>query len=215
MEFHGAFYDLPRTDGTGLGKPLRSTLHPRRPDIPVLLGAEGPKNVALAAEIADGWLPLFFSPSSDAFYREALAEGFARPGARRSAEDFEVAASVPMIVDDDLEKAADRIRPLLALYVGGMGAKGQNFHLDVFARMGWEGVCARVQEHYLAGHKRDAVAAIPTEMVTDVALLGPPGRIRDEVRRWEGTAVTTLLVQSTPFDGDDLAGLRAIADALL
>ena len=120
-----------------------------------------------------------------------------------------------MIVDDDLEKAADRIRPLLALYVGGMGAKGQNFHLDVFARMGWEGVCARVQEHYLAGHKRDAVAAIPTEMVTDVALLGPPGRIRDEVRRWEGTAVTTLLVQSTPFDGDDLAGLRAIADALL
>jgi F420-dependent oxidoreductase-like protein len=210
----GPHYPLPVPGGTGLGKPLRSTLHPRRTDLPIHLGAEGPKNVALAAEIADGWLPLFFSPKADEFYREALAEGFARPGARRTAADFEISASVPMIVDDDLERAADRVRPLLALYVGGMGAKGTNFHLDVFARMGWEGVCATVQDLYLEGRRAEAAAAIPLEMVDDVALVGPPARVREQVARWEQTCVTTLLVQSTPFAGSDLAGLTAIAQAL-
>lgn len=214
VEYDGEFFQLPRQGGTGLGKPLRSTIHPYRTDIPILLGAEGPKNVALAAEIADGWLPLFFSPKADPFYRAALGEGFARPGARRGPEDFEVAASVPMVVDEDLEKAADRVRPLLALYIGGMGARGTNFHLDVFARMGWEAVCDTVQEHFLAGRKRDAIAAIPTEMVEDIALIGPPARIRDRLAVWEDTVVTTLLVQGTPFNGDDLAGLRAIAEVL-
>ena len=170
-------------------------------------------DIARNAVLAAGWLPLFFSPTADGFYRDALAEGFARPGSRRTPEDFEVAASVPMVVHDDVEKAADRVRPQLALYIGG-GARGANFHLDVFARMGWEQVCARVQEHYLAGRRREAVAAIPTGLVTDVALVGPPGRIREEVARWSGTVVTSLLVQSVPFAGDDVAGLRAIADAL-
>jgi len=211
----GTHYPLPVPGGTGLGKPLRSTLHPRRVDLPIYLGAEGPKNVALAAEIADGWLPLFFSPKTDEFYRAALAEGFNRPGARCTAADFEVAASVPMIVDDDVERAADRIRPMLALYVGGMGAKDANFHLDVFARMGWESVCATVQDLYLAGRKAEAAAAIPLEMVDDVALVGPAERVREQVSQWEKTVVTTLLVQATPFAGDDLAGLRAIAEALL
>jgi F420-dependent oxidoreductase-like protein len=211
----GSHYPLPYPGGTGLGKPLRSTLHPRRADIPIYLGAEGPNNVALAAEIADGWLPLFFSPSTDQFYRDALAEGFSRPDARRRPEEFEVAATVPMIVDDDLERAADRVRPLIALYVGGMGAKGTNFHLDVFARMGWEKACAVVQEHYLAGRKNEAAAAIPTAMIDDIALVGPPARIREQITRWENTVVTTLLVQSTPFGGDDLTGLSAIAQAIL
>jgi F420-dependent oxidoreductase-like protein len=211
----GSHYPLPYPGGTGLGKPLRSTLHPRRADIPIYLGAEGPKNVALAAEIADGWLPLFFSPSADQFYRDALAEGFSRPDARRCPEEFEVAASVPMIVDDDLERAADRVRPLIALYVGGMGAKGTNFHLDVFTRMGWDKACAVVQEHYLAGRKAEAAAAIPIEMIDDIALVGPPARIREQITRWENTVVTTLLVQSTPFGGDDLTGVHAIAEAIL
>jgi F420-dependent oxidoreductase-like protein len=215
VEFDGEFYQLPYKQGSGLGKPLRSTLHPRRTDIPILLGAEGPRNVALAAEIADGWLPLFFSPKSDLFYRAALDEGFGRPGARRRPDEFEVAASVAMIVHDDIEKAADMIRPQLALYIGGMGARGTNFHLDVFARMGWESVCDTVQQHYLAGNKREAIAAIPTELVTDVALIGPPEKIRDDVARWQSTVVTSLLVQSVPFAGDDRAGLRAIAQALL
>jgi F420-dependent oxidoreductase-like protein len=215
VQFDGEFYSLPNRSGTGLGKPLRSTLHPRRRDIPIYLGAEGPKNVALAAEIADGWLPLFFSPKADGFYRAALAEGFARPGARCTAADFEVAASVPMVVGDDIEVAADKVRPLLALYVGGMGARTANFHLDVFGRMGWEAVCDKVQRLFLDGRKNEAIAAIPTEMVCDVALVGPPARIRAEVQRWSETVVTSLLVQSVPFQGQDRAGLRAIAEALL
>ncbi|HSP39218.1 MAG TPA: LLM class F420-dependent oxidoreductase [Frankiaceae bacterium] len=220
VEHTGEFYNLPFRGGTGLGKPLRSTLHPYRPDIPIFLGAEGPKNVALAAEIADGWLPLFFSPKSDAFYRAALEEGFGRPGARHGADAlasgaFDVAASVPVVVDDDLERAADRIRPVLALYIGGMGARGVNFHLDVFVRMGWEAVCEQVQDAYLAGRKNEAVAAIPTELVSDVALIGPPARIRDQLQQWDETVVSTLLVQASTFGGSSLDALHTVADVLL
>jgi len=209
VTFAGEHYQLPLQGGTGLGKPLKSTVHPLREDIPIYLGAEGPKNVALAAEIADGWLALFFSPKSDQFYRAALAEGFARDGARRTAEDFEVAASVPVIVSDDVEAAADMIRPILALYIGGMGARQANFHKDVFARMGYEALTDQVQQLYLAGDKKAATAAIPTELVEDVALIGPPAKIKDELARWEETCVTTLLVQGPPET------LPAIADVVL
>jgi F420-dependent oxidoreductase-like protein len=198
VTFDGAQYTLPYQGGTGLGKPLRSTVHPLRPDIPVYLAAEGPKNVALAAEIGDGWLPLFFSPKSDAFYRAALAEGFARPDARRTPADFEVPAFVPVVVNPDVETAADIVRPMLALYIGGMGAKDVNFHLDVFARMGHEKTCAEVQRHYLEGHRNDAIAAVPTAMVEDVALVGSPAKIRDELATWRETVLTTMLVQGPP-----------------
>ncbi|MFC5951002.1 LLM class F420-dependent oxidoreductase [Pseudonocardia lutea] len=208
VSFDGEFYRLPVDGGAGLGKPLRSTVHPRRADLPIYLAAEGPKNVALAAEIADGWLPLFFSPKTDAFYREALAEGFARPGARRTPEDFRVQASLPVLVDDDVERAADRVRPFLALYVGGMGAKDANFHNQVFVRMGREAECARIQELYLEGRKKEAVAAVPTAMVEDVALVGPKDKIRAELAAWEETVVDTILVQG------DSRGLEAVADAL-
>lgn len=208
----GEFFQLPYRGGTGLGKPLRSTLHPLRTEIPIYLGAEGPKNVALAAEIADGWLPLFFSPKSDGFYREALGEGFGRPGARHKLEDFEVAASVPVIIDDDVEAAADLIRPTLALYIGGMGAKKTNFHLDVFMRMGYEEACTTIQEHFLAGRKADAVAAVPTSLVEDVALVGPVAKIRDDLGAWRETVLTTLLVQGTR--GDDRELLRTMADLI-
>ncbi|TNC25368.1 LLM class F420-dependent oxidoreductase [Amycolatopsis alkalitolerans] len=191
----GPFYPLPLDGGTGLGKPLKSTVHPLREEIPIYLAAEGPKNVSLAAEICDGWLPLFFSPKSDAFYRAALEEGFARAGARRTAEDFEVAASVPVIVHEDVETAASFIKPSLALYIGGMGAKEVNFHHDVYARLGYGDVADKVQELYLSGRKQEAAAAIPTSLVEDTALIGPPGKIRDELARWEGTVVTTLLLR--------------------
>jgi F420-dependent oxidoreductase-like protein len=204
----GEFFQLPLDGGARLGKPLKSTVHPLRKDLPIHLAAEGPKNVALAAEICDGWLPLFFSPKTNGFYREALAEGFARPDARHTADDFEVPASVPVIVHDDVEAAADFIKPSLALYIGGMGAKGVNFHHDVFARMGYEDVANRVQELYLQGHKAEAVAAIPTRLVEDTALIGPAAKIRDELAAWEETVVTTLLVRG------DAATLRAVADAL-
>ncbi|GII24863.1 LLM class F420-dependent oxidoreductase [Planosporangium mesophilum] len=207
VEYGGQFFQLPYQGGTGLGKPLKSTVHPLRTEIPIYLAAEGPKNVALAAEVADGWLPLFFSPKADGFYRSALAEGFARPSARRTPDDFEVAASVPVVVDDDVERAADRIRPHLALYVGGMGAKNVNFHREAIARLGYEDVCETIQELYASGRKQEAAAAVPTAMVEDLALVGPVAKIKDELSKWEESVVTTLLVQGDP------GTLRAIAEA--
>jgi F420-dependent oxidoreductase-like protein len=198
VEFAGEHYAMPLVGGTGLGKPLKSIVRPLRTDIPIYLGAEGPKNVALAAEICDGWLPMFFSPRSDGFYRDALAEGFARPGARRSPDDFEVACVVPMIIGDDVEACADLLRPTLALYVGGMGARDRNFHKDVFARLGYEEVCEKVQDSYLAGRKDEAAALVPTQMVEDVYLIGPKEKVRDDLEAWRETCVTTLLVSGPP-----------------
>jgi F420-dependent oxidoreductase-like protein len=198
VTFEGEHYQVPLPGGTGLAKPLKSIVRPLRTDIPIYLGAEGPKNVALAAEIADGWLPMFFSPRSDEFYRKALAEGFARPGARRAADDFEVPCVVPVIPGDDVDACADFMRPMLALYIGGMGARDRNFHKDVFARLGYEAECEAIQDAYLDGRKADAAALVPTSMVEDVYLIGPPEKIRDDLERWRETCVTTLLVSGPP-----------------
>ncbi|MEV4317272.1 LLM class F420-dependent oxidoreductase [Actinocrispum sp. NPDC049592] len=206
VQYDGQFFQLPYHGGTGLGKPLKSTVHPLRTDIPIFLAAEGPKNVALAAEIADGWLPMFFSPRSNDFYQAALREGFAREGARRSFDTFEIPAFLPVIVNDDVEKAADWVRPMLALYIGGMGAKGANFHFDVFVRLGYEADCVKIQELYLDGHKAEAMAAVPTAMVEDIALVGPLAKIRDELSAWRESVVTSLLVNT------DVATLRALAE---
>ena len=208
VTFDGEHYPLPYPGGTGLGKPLKSTVHPLREDIPILLGAEGPKNVALTAEIADGWLPMFFSPKTDAYYRECLAEGFARPGARRTIDDFEIPAFVAVIPHDNVEEAADFMRPSLALYIGGMGAKSMNFHAQLFSRMGYEAEVEQIQQLYLDGKKAEAIAAVPTRLVEDVALIGSPAKIKDELQLWEASVVTTLLIQSAP------AQLPAIADLL-
>lgn len=196
VEFHGRHYDMPYSgpDGMGIGKPLRSTVHPLRAEIPIYLGAEGPKNVSLAAEICDGWLPLFFSPKEDGWYRARLAEGFAASGDPTKAERFEVASMLTIIPGDDVEQCADLMRPFVALYAGGMGAKDANFHFDVFARMGWEGIATQVQELYLQGKKQEAAALIPVEMVEDVALIGPVDKIRDDLARWRETCLTTVLL---------------------
>ena len=194
IDFHGEFYDMPLKSGTGLGKPLKSTIHPRRKEIPIFLGAEGPKNVALAAEICDGWLPLFFSPKENDFYQKRLDEGFAASGDSTKKDRFEVASTVFIIPGDDAEKCADFVRPFLALYAGGMGARGANFHFEVFARMGYEDVALKVQELYLQGKKQEAAASIPLAMVEDVALVGPPDKIRAELAHWRETCITTFLV---------------------
>lgn len=195
VTYDGAHYQLPYPGGAGLGKALKPTVHPLRTDIPIMLAAEGPKNVALAAEICDGWLPFWFSPKSDAFYRAALAEGFAREGSRHQGLDtFEVVSLLPVIIDDDIEGCADFLRPMLALYIGGMGAKGANFHYEVFARMGYEGECAKIQDLYLDGHKADAIAAVPTALVEDVAMIGPLAKIVDEVPVWKDTVISTALI---------------------
>ncbi|HET9475883.1 MAG TPA: LLM class F420-dependent oxidoreductase [Dehalococcoidia bacterium] len=198
VEFHGKQFDMPYQGGMGLGKALKSTIHPLRKDIPIYLAAEGPKNVALAAEIADGWLPIFFSPKINKFYKDALDEGFARPGARNKPDVFDVPAVVPIIVADDIDAAANFIRPMLALYVGGMGARGANFHYDAIARLGYEAECAQIQDLYLAGKKAEATAAIPRKMVEDTSLIGPIGKIKDELPMWKDTVLTTMLVSGPP-----------------
>jgi F420-dependent oxidoreductase-like protein len=194
VEFHGDFYDMPVEGGAGLGKALKSTVHPLRSDIPIFLAAEGPKNVALSAEICDGWLPLFFSPKDDGFYRDCLRRGFEASGDPTKADRFEITATVMLIPGDDVEQCADFIRPFLALYAGGMGARGANFHFEVFARMGYEDVAVKVQQLYLEGKKGEAAAAIPLAMVEDVALVGPTDKIRDELAKWRESCITEFLL---------------------
>ena len=205
----GSHYPLPRPDGTGLGKPLKASIHPLREDIPIYLGAEGPKNVALCAELCDGWLAMLFSPTHQEIHRAALDEGFARPGARRTAEEFEVAATVPLIVSEDVDRAVDALRPFYALYLGGMGAKAVNFHANVAIRMGYEREVAEIQDLYLGGDKEGAAAKVPRKLIDELSLVGPPEKIRDDLDRWRESIVTTLLISG------DAATLRAAADLVL
>jgi F420-dependent oxidoreductase-like protein len=205
----GPHYQLPLPDGTGLGKPLKSSIRPLREDIPIYLAAEGPKNIALAAELCDGWLAIFYSPHHDEMYREALNEGFEKPGARRNADNFEVAATVPMIVTDDLESAADALRPMYALYFGGMGAKSANFHANVPIRMGYEDEVRKIQDLYLEGHKEEAAAAVPTKLIEQLTLIGSKDKIKDELEAWRESIVTTMLI------GGDPQTLRTAAEHVL
>ena len=210
VSYAGDHYTLPYAGGTGLGKALKATIHPRRTEIPIYLGAEGPKNISLAAEIADGWVAMLYSPKDDAWYRERLAEGFAKRSPERSpAGDFEVVNLTPVVVNPDVEAAADMVRPYLALYAGGMGARGANFHFEAIARAGFEAEAVKIQELYLAGNKKDAIAAVPTALVEAMALVGPPEKIRDDLAAWEAGVVTTLLVSGPPVL------LRALAELLL
>jgi F420-dependent oxidoreductase-like protein len=205
----GPHYPLPLSGGTGLGKPLKSSVRPLRSDIPIYLAAEGPKNIAMAGELCDGWLALFYSPYHDDFYREALEEGLGRPGAHRTRDEFEVAATVPLIITDDVEAAADALRPMYALYFGGMGARGTNFHANVAIRMGYEAEVDKIQELYLAGHKEQAAAAIPTRLLEQLTLIGPVDKIRHDLEAWRDSIVTTMLV------GGDPATLRTVAELVL
>jgi F420-dependent oxidoreductase-like protein len=209
LQSDGPHYPLPLPDGTGLGKPLKSSIHPLREDIPIYLGAEGPKNVALCAELCDGWLAMLFSPTHQDANRAALQEGFSRPGARRKPEEFEVAATVPFIVSDDIDGALDALRPFYALYFGGMGAKGANFHANVAIRMGYEREVAEIQELYLDGRKDEAGAKVPRELIEELSLVGPPAKIRDDLAKWRESIVTTMLVSA------DAPTLRTIAELVL
>ena len=199
----GQFFQLPLPEGTpgatGLGEALKPTVHPLRRELPIVLAAQGPRNVALAAEIADGWMAGFYPPRHDAEQRALLAEGFAaRSDERTPASGFEVLATVPVVVRDDVEEAADVLRPHVALYVGGMGSKEANFHKASLDRLGYADVTGKVQELYLAGRKEEAARAVPLELIEEVALVGPAHRVRAGVARWEGTAVTTVLLQGDP-----------------
>lgn len=216
----GPHYPLPYAgDGSvGLGKPLKPIVHPLRADIPIWLGAEGPKNVAQTAEIADGWIPIFYTPKSAGMYRPWLDEGFARPGARHSApwkagSGFEIAATCHLqVVSGAAEKQAvlDALRPFVSLYMGGMGAKEANFHNQVFVRMGYEDLAAEVQKLYLSGEKERATALIPDELVDDMHIIGTAGEVREKVAQWEETGVTTLMLSlGSPEEVRSVAELLA------
>jgi len=173
----GSHYPLPYTGpgAWGLGKTLKPILHPLRAELPIFLGAEGPKNVALAAEIADGWLPLYYSPFHLELYRESLRP--AKPG-------FEISQGVAVAITDDLQAGLQPVKQNLALYVGGMGAKQRNFHKELVGRMGFEEAADRIQELFLSGHKEEAIAAVPDELADAVALVGTRDRIRDRLAAW-------------------------------
>jgi F420-dependent oxidoreductase-like protein len=205
----GEHYKLPLPGGTGLAKPLKSSIHPLREQIPIYLGAEGPKNVALCAELCDGWLAMLFSPTHQEANRAALQEGFSRPGARHAPEDFEVCATVPFVISDDVEGSLDALRPFYALYFGGMGAKGTNFHANVAIRMGYEREVEQIQELYLSGRKDEAGAKIPRGLIEELSLVGPPAKIREDLEKWRESIVTTLLVSA------DAASLPRIAELVL
>jgi len=195
LEHHGEHYDIPyRGVGTsGLGKPLKSILHGR--PIPIYLAAIGPKSVAQAAEIADGWLPIFYSPyRAPKVYQASLDEGFAKAGGGKSTQRFDIAVSVTVIVGDDVQACLDRVKPQLALYIGGMGARGKNFYNDLACRYGFEAAAKTIQDLYLAGKKNEAAAAVPNELADEIALVGPKERIRERLAAWKSSPVGTMIL---------------------
>lgn len=208
----GSHYQIPYRgdDATGLGKPLKLMTHPRHP-IPIYLAAIGPKNVALTAEIADGWLPIFYSPErAGAIYDPLLDQGFANSGRPEKKERFDTVASLAAIVTDDIPSARNRVKPILALYIGGMGAKGRNFYNDLACRYGYEEAAETIQDLYLAGKKMQAIHAVPDALVDELSLIGTREMIRDRLEVWRESSVTTLALMPT-----DLVTLQTVAELVL
>lgn len=207
LEYQGKHFALPLPDGPG--KRIQLTVHPVRPHIPIYLAAVGPKNLELAGEIADGWLAVFFSPEHAADQLASIAAG--REKAGKTMEGFDVVPTVPIVVDEDVERAADQVRWYAALYIGGMGSREQNFYNQLACRMGYEKEAARVQELYLAREHRNAAAAVPLEFIDATSLLGPPERIAERMAAFEAAGVTTLSV--TAFGATQQERLAALGTA--
>jgi F420-dependent oxidoreductase-like protein len=203
LDYQGEHYQHPyRGEGSeGLGKPLKIMTHPLRSEIPIFIGAEGPKNVTQTAEIADGWLPLYYSPFRQEVYTEQLAA--AKPG-------FEVAALATLQITDDVKAGLWPVKATLGFYIGGMGAKGQNYHTKLMARMGFEEEAYKIQDLFFAGKRDEAIAAVPEEFADEISLVGPPSRIKQRLEAWENSPVTTLLISSR-----DAEGLKQVRDLVL
>ena len=198
----GKQYLLPVIGGTGLGKPLKLIQHPMREHIPVYLGAEGPKNVALSAEICDGWIPMFLSPYRMMdVYKDAMAI---------RSPDFEIAAAVSVIIDDDLDNALLQIKQQVGFYVGGMGAKDFNVHKDHISRFGFAEAADKIQTLFMSGQRDQAVAAVPDELADEISLCGSKERIKERLQAWKDSPVTMINVGSS-----DPETLRFMAEELL
>jgi F420-dependent oxidoreductase-like protein len=198
VEFHGETIDLPLPDGPG--KVLKLTVRPVQNPIPIFLAVLGPKNVALAGEIADGWLPVFFSPEHTAALRAPLEEGAARAG--RSLDGFRICPSVNVMISDDVESARNAMRPLLGLYVGGMGSREQNFYNRLVSSYGFEREAQQVQELYLAGRKSEAMLALPDDLIDAVSIAGSPQRAKERIRAFRDSGVETLIVSPMALDNE-------------
>ncbi len=207
VAFEGEHYQLPYTGpgSWGLGKPLRSITHPLRPDLPILLGAEGPKNIALAAEIADGWMPLYYSPFRQDVYTESLKGAADKPG-------FEIAVNVMgcRIVanneEADIEEALTPTKAALAFYIGGMGSRDRNFHMELMSRMGFEAEAHKIQDLFFEGRRDEAIPLVPTAFADEISLVGSKERIRDRLEAWKDSPVTTIILNG------DLETLRTMAE---
>jgi F420-dependent oxidoreductase-like protein len=211
VRYAGETLELPLPDGPG--KALKLTIAPVQERIPVYIAAIGPKNTTLAAEIGDGWLPTLFSPEHVAGFRPLLDEGFARAGDGRSLAAFDVAPTVQTLVSDDLEAARDAMRPYLALYVGGMGSREQNFYNGLVQRYGFEDAARRVQDLYLDGRKEEAAAALPGELIDAISLCGPADVVRERIAMFREAGVGTLIVSPMSWTFEDRrTQLRRVAE---
>lgn len=203
LEFQGEFYQHPyRGPGSeGLGKPLKSITHPLRRQVPIYLGAEGPKNVAQTARIADGWLPLYYSPYRQEVYADQLSD---------AGENFEIAVMANITVTDDIEAGLLPVKTMLGFYIGGMGAKGQNYHTKLMARMGFEAEALEIQRLFFEGRREEAVAAVPDQFADEISLVGPPERIRERLDAWKTSPVTTLMMHPS-----SLQNMQTVAETVL
>ena len=199
----GPHYPLPYfgEGAWGMGKPLKSITHPLRSDMPIYLGAEGPKNVALAAELCDGWIPLWYSPYREEVYADSLTH---------APENFDIVQGVTVAITDDIEGARNALKPMLGFYIGGMGSKDRNFHKDLMGRMGFPGEAQKIQDLFLEGKREEAIAAVPDEFVDEVALIGSKERIRDRLQAWRESRVTTMLLHAS-----DPTRLQEIAEVVM
>ena len=198
----GEFYPLPYTGpgSWGMGKPLKPITHPLRADVPIFIGAEGPKNVTQTAQIADGWLPLYYSPYRQEVYADQLVD---------AGEGFEVAPTVLVNINDDLDQARYPVKAMLGFYIGGMGAAKRNFHKELMARMGFPDEAEEIQALFLAGKQDEALAAVPDQFADESSLSGPRDRLKERLQDWENSPVTSLLVHG------DAALLREMAELVL
>jgi F420-dependent oxidoreductase-like protein len=209
VAYQGETLELPLPDGPG--KALKLTITPMQPRLPIYLGAMGPRNLALAGELADGWLGFMYAPEHAASFRDHLEQGAARAG--RDLDGFDVAPTVQVHVGDDVDAARDVMRPFLALYVGGMGSRKRNFYNDQARRYGFERQAAEVQEHYLAGRKQEAAAALPAELIDLVTLCGPAGRVRERLAALRESGGGTLVAAPSAWTNEErLHQLRQLAE---
>jgi F420-dependent oxidoreductase-like protein len=209
LEFNGEEYQIPyRGPGaTGLGKPLKSIIH-GRPDMKIYTASIGPKGIELAAELADGLLPVWMSPDwYGQLYKPHLDAGFAKAGAGKNRENFDLAPFVTCVMGNDVVKCREPVKANLALYIGGMGARSKNFYNSYVRQFGYEDLATRLQDLYLSGKKNEAQAAVPDELADAVALLGPRERIRDQLARWKSSPIKTILIGTSQPEA-----LRAIAE---